>query len=450
MANIFMKIRGFCKVGRQPVFYSPETMPFYPNPLLHFEQGRLLVHLSKADVKTLDNFIDIEKPETEFIPLNMVQSSMVVMSIVSSENKSNKSEPKPSVKDINLESIASLYKKIRGSFQKLDGEIEYQTNFQLEPDMGYAPSTGADNEKGLIVIKDLTSAEAAIDLIIQQFNGEPRVTITKGINLGINGKIRGTINNETKTIIGTIEKGTIKGNITLTGNVIISGTIEGIFKGNKDNKTVEQIIKGDFVCDNVFGEDKKKGLFNHNNNTNEVFVSIEIGTSLNGKINGKINNVTLEENSHYNTFRMCKMYIENASESEYQLWPVIKDPNVSSYTDPNRFYTDPNIITTATAFNAAYSYLMLLLQSAWRVDGQKKKTLVIGGMPALMHGVLKPIAMFLAETPVSTDTNAGATFGYYEFTRESNPKQQLQAAVKKASEAFPYSDKLKDAGNGNH
>ncbi|RIA93127.1 hypothetical protein C1645_29778 [Glomus cerebriforme] len=83
------------------------------------------------------------------------------------------------------------------------------------------------------------------------------------------------------------------------------------------------------------------------------------------------------------------MYVEDASDSEYQLWPVMKDPNVSTYTDPN-------IIATATAFNAAYSYLMLLLQNAWRCDGQKKKTLVIGGMPALMHGVLKPIATFLA------------------------------------------------------
>jgi hypothetical protein len=34
--------------------------------------------------------------------------------------------------------------------------------------MGYAPSTGADNEQGLIVIKDLKSATDAIDLIVQQ------------------------------------------------------------------------------------------------------------------------------------------------------------------------------------------------------------------------------------------------------------------------------------------
>lgn len=64
------------------------------------------------------------------------------------------------------------------------------------------------------------------------------------------------------------------------------------------------------------------------------------------------------------------------------------------------YETKPKIATTANAFNVAYSYLMLLLQNAWRTSNQQKdeekKQLVIGGMPALMHGVLKPIATFLA------------------------------------------------------
>lgn len=142
----------------------------------------------------------------------------------------------------------------------------------------------------------------------------------RGFSLSIKGKIHGTINNQTKTIVGTIEKGTIEGNIgNIENNLIIRGTIIGIFKGSKDNKIVEQIIKGNFSSNNVFNE---KGPFN--NNTNEVFVAIQIETSL----NGTINNVKLEENSHYNMFKMCKMYIEDASESEYQLWPVIEDPDV--------------------------------------------------------------------------------------------------------------------------
>jgi hypothetical protein len=30
-------------IGRKPVFYSPEMIPFYPNPLPHFRQGKVLL-----------------------------------------------------------------------------------------------------------------------------------------------------------------------------------------------------------------------------------------------------------------------------------------------------------------------------------------------------------------------------------------------------------------------
>ena len=63
----------------------------------------------------------------------------------------------------------------------------------------------------------------------------------------------------------------------------------------------------------------------------------------------------------------------------------------------NRSYKDPKIKDTAVAFDAAYSYLMLLLQNVWRIEGEEgKRDFVMGGMPALMHGVLKPIAILLA------------------------------------------------------
>jgi hypothetical protein len=152
-----------------------------------------------------------------------------------------------------------------------------------------------------------------------EFNGETKATIAGGqFNLSIKGKIHGAINNGDKTIVGTIEKGTIEGNIE--NDLIIRGKIVGIFKGSKDNNTVEQIIEGDFVSDDVFKEIGKKA-----DNTKEVFVAVNIKTSL----HGTIKNAILEENSHYSTFKMCKMYIEDAPESEYQLWPVIEDPDVS-------------------------------------------------------------------------------------------------------------------------
>ena len=61
-----------------------------------------------------------------------------------------------------------------------------------------------------------------------------------------------------------------------------------------------------------------------------------------------------------------------------------------------------------------------------------------------IYGLLLQISQ---ETPISSDTNAGATFGYYEFTDKSSVKQQLIAAVQEASKAFPDSDKLKTAAN---
>ncbi|CAG8529015.1 679_t:CDS:10 [Dentiscutata erythropus] len=367
-------------IGHQPIFYSPTTIPHYPTPLPHIDQD---------------------------LP-------------------------------IDFESIGDLYQTIKKFFKKLHdmGKIKYQKNFQLEPGMGYAPSTGTGND-GLIVIKDLDSALRAIDLIIVQGEGKYNMSEMKidgyfdGELKEISGKISGDIveknieNN--KCMIegkfdGTIEKGKFE-NVG-ENSKISEGIIKGVIKTSNGTKTIERVIQGNF-----------KGFDNNTffNGSKEKFLSVKIESSLNGKFYGSI-----EEDSHYNAFKICKIDIENVSESEYQLWPVISDPSVSSYTDPK-------IIATATAFNAAYSYLMLLLQNVWKTDGQNKKMLVLGGMPALMHGVLKPIATFLAETPISTDTNAGATFGYYKFTRESGPKQQLIEAVKAASEAFPNNDELKNA-----
>ena len=174
-----------------------------------------------------------------------------------------------------------------------------------------------------------------------EFNGETKSMITKGgkfINIRgtISGTISGTIDNETidnekhetETIDGTIKKGTIEGNIEqdlITHNLVIRGKIIGIFKGIIHDKTVERLIEGDdgeFAFNNIFGENKNKGP--SGNSTNE-FVAIKIATSL----NGTIKNVLLKDDCHYNMFKMCKLYIEDASESEYQLWPVIKDPSVS-------------------------------------------------------------------------------------------------------------------------
>ncbi|CAG8630923.1 24041_t:CDS:2, partial [Racocetra persica] len=92
--------------------------------------------------------------------------------------------------------------------------------------------------------------------------------------------------------------------------------------------------------------------------------------------------------------------IKEAKEKETIEGTIERILDDSSFSDPYtqdiRSYTDPNIDTTIITFDAANSYLMLLLQVVWRTDRQKKKILIIRGMPALMYGVLKPIATFFA------------------------------------------------------
>jgi len=457
-------------IGRNPVFYSPEIIPFYPNPLPHIEQGLLMVHLSKADEKNFDTFIRIEEPFDPSLP----QLPRIPRRFPSHIGL-------PLDFPINVDSIGQLYQLIKRFFEKLNDTIEYDTEFQLNPGMGYAPSTINAGKDGLIVVDSLEKANRAIDLIIDQGEGKPckvEMIITQGSFDGnisgearveedeiiIEGMIEGNIvgpverkengkSKETGTIEGRIEKAKIQGKVKraiIKGNIggakllnfskkknhgsiknsdkvnvtIIEGIINGVTKFKSEgDRTIERIIEG--------------GNFEVN------FEDIGEGIKFEKSIQVTFNNGNIEEDSHYNTFRICKIYVKNACESEYRLWPVIDDPNVS-------FYIDPKIIATATAFNAAYSYLMLLLQNVWRTnkqDEEEKKELVIGGMPVLMHGVLRPIAVFLAATPISSDTNAGATFGYYEFTGKSSVRSQLIAVVQEAFKAFPDSDELKTAAN---
>ncbi|CAG8611768.1 13862_t:CDS:10 [Funneliformis mosseae] len=293
-------------IGRKPIFYSREAIPLYPNPLPHIKQGEIMVHLSKADVKTINTFIQIEAPDVQDkYPHSIPQKARNPLLRLGFLKMLGKEAGNVDSSEDDLDSIGNLYDAIAECFKKFNDQIKYDTKFQLEPGMGYAPSTGTGKD-GLIIIDDLKAAEYAINLI----------------------KIQG----------------------------------EG--------------------------------------------------------------SVSEFEASHYETFKKCLNLIKNASSEDYQLWPVITDPDKSMFPD--------SIVSIAKAFDAAYCYLMLMLQNVWRIENsQKKRDFVMGGLPAMMLGVLRPIAISLAKTPISADQHAGATFGYYEFTHgTSKPKQQLLNVVK--------------------
>ncbi|CAG8601565.1 2077_t:CDS:10, partial [Racocetra fulgida] len=312
------------------------------------------------------------------------------------------------IEDINADSIGDLYKSIENMFRKLDNQIKYDKLFQLGPGMGYAPSTSDKNE-GLIIVDCLRSAIKAIELIISGCN-------TKSLEATINVKISGKIEVGKKVNI----RGTIKATLTskTRGQITVQDKKNGSIKGTMYVKSyANHCIIGDRLYGKINGE--INGIITNGTveGTVEEIVKTIDGIKKESKgINGTITGGVYDE-SHYARFNYCLNEVESASDSATES------------------YADPNVVTTLIAFNAAYSYLMLLLQVVWRTDGQKKKTLIMGGMPALMHGVLKPIATFLAS----------ASFGFYQFENTSSPKDQLKKAIDAAAKAFSYSDELNNA-----
>jgi hypothetical protein len=138
-------------------------------------------------------------------------------------------------------------------------------------------------------------------------------TIIEGMIEGsVDGFVKKIESGETGTIKGRIGKARIRGTVikSVFNGIIIEGIIKGITDfGSEGNKTIERIIeKGNFKVE---------------------FKDIGEGIKFEKSIEVLFKDGNIEEYSHYNTFKICKIYVKNASESEYQLWPVIEDPNVS-------------------------------------------------------------------------------------------------------------------------
>lgn len=161
------------------------------------------------------------------------------------------------------------------------------------------------------------------------FKGEAKIELRKGSEIKIEGTIEGIIKGYIKgdkdemLIDGTIEKGNgvikIMNNddehaiVTIEKGIIKASNFERIIKAATIKVNIKQMIEQTI-------EEKFSGSIIEEVN---LSAAIKIDASFTGNIEGSI-----EESSHYSTFRICKMYVADASESEYQLWPVVEDPYV--------------------------------------------------------------------------------------------------------------------------
>jgi len=141
------------------------------------------------------------------------------------------------------------------------------------------------------------------------------------------------------------------------------------------------------------------------------------------------------ETSHWARFKRIAEAIKNKGTTEYSVYPMMLDSNIHSYDE------FPDVQKVVLAFNASYCYLLLILQRAWQTsDAQQKRMLLVGGMPALMKGVLTPLATFLASKPINSGTHAGPSFGYFEYRPiYATPKTQLLQVITDALAAFSTS-----------
>lgn len=139
------------------------------------------------------------------------------------------------------------------------------------------------------------------------------------------------------------------------------------------------------------------------------------------------------ELSHYAKFSRIAEGIDEIG----QVWPVPTDPRADLYKEPVR--------ALATLFNAAYSYLMCMLDALYVTSNETAKAEARSpryglerSFIAFMGGVLYPLADLLVHQPLATvDQHAAPTFEFYRFDEHQPRKQQLLALSSGVLGAYP-------------
>jgi hypothetical protein len=141
----------------------------------------------------------------------------------------------------------------------------------------------------------------------------------------------------------------------------------------------------------------------------------------------------LEELSHYAKFRQIAEGIDGIGET----WPVPSNPTRDDYDGP--------IAELATFFDAAYCYVLCMIDALYRMSTKTRKPGkrsprygIERTFIAAMGGLLFPIADLLVRQPGPTRRqHAAPTFGYYDFGDDRPKKDQLTALCDALLGEFP-------------
>eukprot|EP01125_Pyxidicula_operculata_P022784 TRINITY_DN9574_c0_g1_i1.p1 TRINITY_DN9574_c0_g1~~TRINITY_DN9574_c0_g1_i1.p1 ORF type:complete len:1028 (-),score=229.28 TRINITY_DN9574_c0_g1_i1:61-3144(-) len=134
------------------------------------------------------------------------------------------------------------------------------------------------------------------------------------------------------------------------------------------------------------------------------------------------------ELSHYATFKQLKEMLKSPN---CVIFPSVADPRRNDIKDRR-------IVALLDLFNAAYSYLLVVLQTIWQTSDEKKRgQLIYTGMMTIMIGIMRPLAQTLVRTPhPSGQGNMGPSFEFYKFVDDSTFKTQISNLLEQCIELW--------------
>lgn len=125
------------------------------------------------------------------------------------------------------------------------------------------------------------------------------------------------------------------------------------------------------------------------------------------------------ELTHYYKFKL----IADGTYPLGEVRPVLENPTIDDL--------DERLRPVAELFDAAYSYLFVLMDEIYATTDRETKDGLVDDLYTVMSGVLSPVARFLTARPASTDGDrrAGPPFGFYRFDDDRNPATRVRELV---------------------
>lgn len=123
------------------------------------------------------------------------------------------------------------------------------------------------------------------------------------------------------------------------------------------------------------------------------------------------------EMTHYYKFKA----IADGTYHLGEVRPVLENPTTDDF--------DPALRPVSELFNAAYSYMYVLMDELYTTTDRAAKDALVRDLYAVMSGVLSPLARYLTSRPATetADVHAAPTFEFYRFDESSTPWEEIRA-----------------------